>query len=134
MHVRGIRGATTAGENTAEAILSATRELLLEMVRQNGVELDEIAAVIFTCTGDLNAAFPAEASRALGWSSVPLLTAREVDVPGALPRCIRVLILWNTPRSQEEVAHVYLREAEALRPDLTRGARRVRGPLPSDSA
>ncbi|MDQ7849608.1 MAG: chorismate mutase [Armatimonadota bacterium] len=133
MHVRGIRGATTAGENTAEAILSATRELLLEMVRQNGVELDEIAAVVFTCTDDLNAAFPAEASRALGWTSVPLLTAREVDVPGGLPRCIRVLILWNTPRSQEEVAHVYLREAEALRPDLTRGARRVRGPLPPES-
>ncbi len=134
MHIRGIRGATTVATNTAEAILSATGELLTEMTRQNGVEPDEIAAVLFTCTEDLDAAFPAEASRALGWNTVPLLTAREVDVPGALRRCIRVLILWNTPRSQEEVAHVYLRDAEALRPDLTRGARRVRGPQPSESA
>ena len=134
MHIRGIRGATTAPANTAEAILAATRELLAEMVRQNGVEPDEIAAVLFTCTDDLSATFPAEAGRALGWNTVPLLTAREIDVPGAVRRCVRVLILWNTPRSQEEVAHVYLREAEALRPDLTRGARRARGPMPPESA
>ncbi len=134
MHIRGIRGAITVQANTAEAILEGTRELLTEMVRQNGVEPDEIAAVLFTCTDDLTSGFPAEAGRALGWSAVPLLTAREVDVPGALQRCVRVLILWNTPRSQEEIAHVYLRDAEGLRPDLTRGARRLRGPMPPGPA
>ncbi len=134
MHIRGIRGATTAAKNTAEEILAVTREMLSEMVRQNNVESDEIAAVVFTCTDDLDAAFPAEAGRALGWTAVPLLTAREVNVPGALPRCIRVLIMWNTPRSQEEIEHVYLREAESLRPDLTRAPRRARGPTPSERA
>jgi chorismate mutase len=134
MHIRGIRGATTAAANSADAILAATRELLEEMVRQNNVEPDEIAAVLFTCTDDLDAAFPAEAGRVLGWHAVPLLTAREISVPGALPRCIRVLILWNTPRSQEEVDHVYLREAEGLRPDLARAPRRARGTVPIEPA
>ncbi len=124
MHIRGIRGATTASANTAEAILEATRELLTAIVEENRVEPDEIAAVLFTCTEDLTAAFPAEAGRALGWSEVPLITARELDVPGAPPRCIRVLIFWNTPMTQQEVAHVYLRDAESLRPDLARGGRR----------
>lgn len=130
MHIRGIRGATTAPEDTAEAIVEATAELLSAIVGENGVETDEIAAVLFTCTDDLTAAFPAEAGRALGWNEVPLITAREIAVPGALPRCIRVLIFWNTPRSQQEVAHVYLRGAEGLRPDLARGGRRGRGSMP----
>lgn len=124
MHIRGIRGATTAAANTSEAILEATGELLTALVQQNGVEPDEIAAAIFTCTDDLNAAFPAEAGRALGWTEVPLLTAKEIAVPGSLVRCVRVLILWNTPRAQEEIAHVYLREAERLRPDLARSGKR----------
>jgi len=128
MHIRGVRGATTVATNTAEEILGATRELLEEMVRENGVEPDEIAAVVFTCTDDLDAAFPAEAGRAMGWVEVPLLTAREIEVPGALARCIRVLILWNTPRSQAEVNHVYLRDAIRLRPDLR--ARRPHGSPP----
>ncbi len=127
MHIRGIRGATVAAHNTAEDILAATRELLTEIIHRNGVESDEVAAVIFTCTDDLDAAFPAEAGRAMGWMTVPLLTAREIEVPGSLQGCIRVLVLWNTPRAQEEIAHVYLRGAEQLRPDLTRGARRVGG-------
>lgn len=134
MHIRGIRGATTAPANTADAILGATRDLLAAMVEENGVEPDEIAAVLFTCTDDLTAVFPAEAGRTLGWSEVPLITAREIDVPEALARCIRVLILWNTPRSQQEVAHVYLREAEALRPNLARSGRRGRGPTPPGPA
>ncbi|MBI3998426.1 MAG: chorismate mutase [Armatimonadetes bacterium] len=118
MHIRGIRGATTADVNSEEAILGATRRLLSEMVRANDVAAHEIAAVIFTVTNDLNAAFPAEAARQLGWQNVALISGTEIDVPGALPRCIRVLMFWNTPRAQEEVVHIYLNAAEGLRPDL----------------
>lgn len=118
MHIRGIRGAITADDNSEDAILTATTDLLQQMADVNGVESDEIAAIIFTCTSDLNAVFPAEAARRLKWTTVPLLSASEMAVPGALARCIRVLMLWNTPRSQEEVVHVYLRGATALRPDL----------------
>jgi chorismate mutase len=117
MHVRGIRGATVAADDSREAILDATRELLQEIVRENGVEPDEIAAAMFVATPDLHA-YPAEAARQLGWVMVPLLSFSDVDVPGSLQRCLRVLVLWNTPRSQEEVVHVYRRGAEVLRPDL----------------
>lgn len=125
MHIRGIRGAVTVETNTERAILDATRGLLEEMVRANDVATHEIAAVLFTTTWDLNAAFPAEAARQLGWDAVALMSGAEIDVPGALPRCIRVLMLWNTPRAQEEIVHVYLHEAEALRPDLTALSRRI---------
>lgn len=118
MHVRGIRGATTAETNSAEAILDATRELLVEMARANGVAPHEIAAAFFALTPDLTAAYPAEAARRLGWTAVPLLSFADVDVPGALGRCIRVLLLWNTSRAQDEIVHVYLRGATGLRPDL----------------
>ncbi|MDQ7842748.1 MAG: chorismate mutase [Armatimonadota bacterium] len=120
MHIRGIRGATTCAADEEEAILEATEELLRQMADANGVESDEIAAIIFTATQDLTAAFPAEAARRLRWNLVPLLSATEMAVsdPRAVPRCIRVLMLWNTPRSQEEVVHVYLRGAARLRPDL----------------
>ena len=118
MHVRGIRGATTVADNTEAEIHAATRELLQQMVADNDAEPDEIAAILFTSTPDLNAAFPAEAARQLEWTFVPLMSATEIAVPGALPRCIRVLMLWNCARSQEQIQHVYLREAVALRPDL----------------
>lgn len=118
MHIRGVRGATTVDENAERAILEATRELLQEMARANNVESDEIAAILFTSTPDLTAAFPAGAARQLQWDAVPLMSATEVGVPGSLPRCIRVLMLWNSTRSQEQVVHVYLRNAVALRPDL----------------
>jgi chorismate mutase len=104
--------------NQDTAILDATRRLLGEIVRANDVDADEIAAIIFTATPDLNAAFPAEAARQLGWQAVPLMSAIEMNVPGALPRCVRVLLMWNTPRAQEEIVHVYLDGAETLRPDL----------------
>lgn len=119
MHIRGIRGAITVEANQEAAVRDATRRLLGEIVRANDVESDEIAAIIFTATPDLNAAFPAEAARQLGWQAVPLMSAIEMNVPGALPRCIRVLMLWNTPRAQAEIVHVYLDGAETLRPDLT---------------
>lgn len=121
--VRGVRGAITARANTTEAIGEATKELVLRMMAENGVEPDAIASVIFSVSEDLNAAFPAEAARELGLHQVPLLCTREIDVPGSLPRCIRVLMHINTDLPQEAIRHVYLREARSLRPDLPDGAR-----------
>ena len=118
MHIRGIRGATTCEANQEEAILTATAELLEQMAQVNGVESDEIASILFTATPDLTAAFPAEAARRLNWTLVPLMSATEMAVPRSLPHCVRILMHWNTPRSQEEIVHVYLRGATSLRPDL----------------
>jgi chorismate mutase len=115
---RGIRGATTAEADTAEAILAATTELLAEIVEANDVDSRDVASAQFTVTPDLTAAFPARAARDLGWQQVPLLDAQEVPVPGSLTRCVRVLIHWNTAKLQSEIRHVYLRGAAALRPDL----------------
>lgn len=120
MPVRGVRGATTVAANDAQSIVSATEELLTEMVSSNRIQVEDVAAVLFTTTGDLDAAFPAKAARLLGWQHVPLLDTREIPVPGSLPRCIRVLLLWNTDVPQCRVAHVYLREARKLRKDLAR--------------
>jgi len=117
--VRGIRGANVVRANTQEAILEATRELLEAMVQANGLGVDDIVSIFFTLTPDLNAEFPALAARELGWTRVPLLCATEIDVPGAMPRCLRVLMHVNTARPVTEIQHVYLGEAAALRPDLT---------------
>ena len=103
--------------NEADAILSATEELVREVIARNGIAPDDMVSCIFTCTNDLDAEFPAVAARRLGLSGVPLLCAREIDVPGALPRVIRLLIhYYGEPEA--EVRHVYLREAVALRKDL----------------
>ena len=102
--------------NTKEAIVLATKELLQKMIEINGVEADKVAAVLFTTTSDLNAEFPAVAARDLGWSQVALLCGHEMDVPHSLPCCLRVLILLNTEKDAEEIVHVYLREAQGLRP------------------
>ncbi len=118
MPCRGIRGATTVETNTGDAILAATRELLSQMAAANGLAAEDIASALFTTTHDLTAAFPAQAARELGWQQVPLLDAQEIPVPGSLPRCVRVLLHWNTDRPQSEVRHVYLRGAALLRPDL----------------
>jgi chorismate mutase len=117
MYCRGIRGATTVKENTAEAILAATRELLELIVEANDLKVEDVASAIFTTTPDLTAAFPAKAAREMGWRDVALLDAQEIPVPGSLERCIRVLIHWNTERSAAEIRHVYLRGAQKLRPD-----------------
>jgi len=114
---RGIRGATCAESNTAEAILNATRELLERIIAANDVHTGDVAAVIFTASPDLDAAYPAQAAREMGWTQVPMLCVQEMAVAGSLPRCIRVLILWNTDRPAERIRHVYLREARQLRPD-----------------
>jgi chorismate mutase len=117
MHCRGIRGATTAKENTAEAILAATRELLELIVEANDLKTEDVASAIFTTTPDLATAFPARAAREMGWQDVALLDVQEMLVPGSLERCIRVLIHWNTRKSAAEIRHVYLKGAQALRPD-----------------
>lgn len=117
--MRGVRGAITVEEDSREAILSATRELLEKMLEVNQItDFDTIGAMFFTLTDDLRAAFPAEAARQLGMQMVPLINSREIPVPGALPRVIRVMMLWNTNLPQKQVKHVYLREAVRLRPDL----------------
>ncbi|OAT86435.1 chorismate mutase [Desulfotomaculum copahuensis] len=117
--VRAIRGAITVERNRAEDILEATGELLRAIVKENDLCTEDIASAFFTVTADLNAEFPAAAARELlGWQYVPLLCAREIDVPGRLGRCIRVLVHVNTERSQREIKHIYLREATKLRTDL----------------
>jgi chorismate mutase len=116
LRCRGIRGATSVTENTREAILSATRELLALLVERNGVKLEEIASVFFTVTEDLDAVHPALAARERGWHDVALLCAREIPVPDSPPRIIRVLLHANTELGQHEIRHVYLCEAVALRP------------------
>ncbi|MCX7790527.1 MAG: chorismate mutase [Chloroflexaceae bacterium] len=114
---RGVRGATTCEANTREAILAATRELLELLIERNGMHVDDIASAIFTTTPDLNAEFPAVAARAIGWTDTALLCGHEMDVPGSLRGCIRVLIHWNTERRADEIVHVYIKGAKDLRPD-----------------
>jgi chorismate mutase len=118
---RGIRGAITARANSAAEILEATQELLSCIIQANGVAAKDVASAFFTVTPDLTAAFPAAAAREMGWQHVALLDAQEIPVPGSLSRCVRVLIHWNTDRSQEQIQHIYLRGAASLRPDLGRG-------------
>ena len=115
---RGIRGATTVAHNTREEILAATRELIALLIRRNSVDPKDVASAIFSTTPDLDAEFPAMAARQLGWLDVPLLCGHEMSVPGSLPRCIRVLVHWNTDLPQAEIQHIYIRDAEKLRPDL----------------
>ena len=121
MKLRGARGATTAEANTSEAIVEATMELLNAMVKANGIKEEEVASVTFTSTPDLSAEYPARAAGALGWDALALLGAQEVAKPGGVPRCIRVLIHWNTELAQAQIRHVYLRGAKILRPDRSVG-------------
>ncbi len=120
MPCRGVRGATTVEKNEREEILTATRQLLALLIRHNEIEATDIASAIFTTTPDIDAEFPALAARQLGWLEVPLICSHEMTVPGSLPLCIRVLINWNTPKTQAEIEHVYVREAKRLRPDLSK--------------
>lgn len=117
---RGVRGATTVTENSREAILNATRQMLALLIRRNQIKSEDIASAIFTVTKDLNAEFPALAARQLGWIEVPLLCGYEIEVPGSLPHCVRVLVHWNTDLSQREIQHIYIHDAVRLRPDLSK--------------
>lgn len=119
MPLRGIRGATTVTADEPELILQATRELLEEILVENdSMRPEDVGSAIFTVTDDLDSTFPAQAARQMGWGLVPMLCAREIPVPNSLPRVIRVLVHWNTDKSQNEITHVYLRDAVKLRPDL----------------
>ena len=117
MACRGVRGATTADADTSDAILEATRQLLALMIRQNGIEPEDVASAIFSTTLDLNAEFPALAARQLGWLHVALMCGHELDVPGSLRRCVRILLHWNTDTPADRIVHVYIKEAARLRPD-----------------
>lgn len=119
MIVRGIRGAITVESDTPENILTATRELLETICRQNEiVDYTDICSAVFTTTPDLTSTFPAEAARSMGMGMVPLLCATEIPVPGSMARCIRILLHVNTEKGQAEIRHVYLGNAAKLRPDL----------------
>lgn len=117
--LRGIRGAITIDKDREDEILLSTRELLQSMQDQNGFDIKDIASVFLSVTPDIKSAFPAVAARAMGWDKVPMLCFQEIAVPGALGLCIRILIHLNTGKSQDEIKHVYLRDARLLRPDLT---------------
>jgi chorismate mutase len=120
MPCRGIRGATTIAANDREEILTATRQLLALMIRRNGIESRDVASALFSTTPDVDAEFPALAARQLGWLDVPLLCSHEMAVPGSLRLCIRVMIHWNTDKPQNEIEHIYVRDANRLRPDLSK--------------
>ena len=119
MAIRGIRGATTVSADEPELILEATRELLEAILDANeSMKPEDVGSALFTVTDDLTSTFPAEAARQMGWGLVPLICAMEIPVPNSLPRVIRVLVHWNTETPQNEITHVYLRDAVKLRPDL----------------
>ena len=119
MSCRGVRGATTADSNSRDDILTATRQLLALMIHINEISPDDVASAIFSSTEDLNAEFPALAARQLGWLDVPLICTHEINVPGSLDLCVRILLHWNTDKRQDEVTHVYTKGAMRLRPDLS---------------
>jgi chorismate mutase len=116
---RGVRGATTVEVDERETVLRATRELLALMIHLNDIHKEDVASAIFTTTPDVSSAFPATAARQLGWLDVPLMCSHEIDVAGSVGMCIRVLLHWNTDRPQPAIQHVYLKEAQRLRPDKT---------------
>jgi chorismate mutase len=120
MYVRGIRGAITVEHNEEQHILHATKELLHSMIVANAFTPDQIGSVLITVTSDLDATFPARAIRNMdGWDLVPLMCALEIPVKGALPRCIRLMVMANTNKQQSEIEHIYLKNAISLRPDLS---------------
>jgi len=116
--LHAVRGAITCDENTKADIAEKTQQLVRELLERNGLGHDDLVSMIFTATEDLNAEFPATAARQLGLGDVPLLCAREIAVPGALPKVIRVLVHCDTSRPRAELHHVYLGAARSLRDDL----------------
>lgn len=118
MLMRGIRGATTVERDEAELVLEATRELLEIIQKENAFDIEDVASALFTVTSDIRSVFPAAAARSIGWEKVPLLCFQEIEVAGALPGCIRVLVHVNTDKRQKEIKHIYLKGAQVLRKDL----------------
>lgn len=123
MMCRGVRGAITVTSNTEEDILEGTRDLLQAILQSNEMRVEDIASIHITTTKDLTATYPAYAARQLGWNYVALMCGHEIDVPGGLANCIRVLLHWNTPRPPSDIVHVYMREAHVLRPDRNNTSR-----------
>lgn len=115
--VRALRGATTFDHDVAEHVADRTLELIDELFGRNGVAEDDIVSILFTATGDLHSIFPATAARRRGLADVPLICARELDIEGAMPRCIRVLVHFATARDRHDLNHVYLHGAVGLRDD-----------------
>ena len=118
MSVRAIRGAVQVEANTPDAISAGTKELLVEIMKANALTHDDVISVLLTATPDLNAAFPAAAAREVGFESTPLLCAVEIDVPGALPRVVRAMATVETELKSDEISHIYLGGAKALRRDI----------------
>jgi chorismate mutase len=118
MLVRGIRGAITVDKNSKEEIIEKTKQLLTTLKKENDFKIEDIVSIFFSVTPDLNTAFPAQAARELNWNKVPLFDMQEIDVPGSLSRCIRILIQINCQKTQSEIKHCYLRGAKILRKDL----------------
>ena len=119
MLTRGVRGATTVEANSVEAIREATRELLAAMLKANEIHVDNVVSAFFTMTPDLNAEFPAAAAREdLDWTDVAMLCGHEMNKPGALPMCLRILLHVNTDKPASQISHIYLRGARVLRPDI----------------
>lgn len=117
--IRGIRGAITVSGNIKEEILAATEELAADMIKLNQIHPESVASVFLSTTADINAAFPAKVLRQFeGWKYVPVMCMQEISVPNSLKLCIRIMMHVNTDKRQEEIVHVYLREAVVLRPDL----------------
>ena len=118
MTTRALRGAICVPENTKESIFEATQELLQALIERNDLIEENVVAVLFSATPDLNAAFPAEAARLIGWTKPGLLCFQEMAVPGSMPMVLRILILWETVKSQAKMNHCYLGETTSLRDDL----------------
>jgi len=119
MATRGVRGAITVKKNEKDAIVFATEMLLEKMISVNKIKVEDIASVIFSVTPDLTKEFPAIAAREMGWLYTPLMCTNEIDIEGSLKKCIRVMMIVNSDRSQDKIKHVYLDEAQKLRPDLS---------------
>ncbi|MFD1065244.1 chorismate mutase [Oceanobacillus locisalsi] len=119
---RGVRGATTVENNTANEIIEHTRTLVLEMAENNQIQPEDVSHAFISVTKEVDAAFPAKALREIdGWKYVPVMCMQEIDVPGSLPNCIRIMMIVNTDTAQKEVVHTFQREAVKLRPDLVEG-------------
>jgi len=115
--LRGVRGAISVEKDERELILSATKEMLAALLKENKIDIDDIASAFFSLTPDLHSEFPAVAAREMGWTDVPLFCLTELDINGSLEKCVRVLLHWNTEKKPSEITHVYLKEAVKLRPD-----------------
>lgn len=119
MATRGVRGAITVKKNEKDAIVFATEMLLEKIISVNKIKVEDIAAVIFSVTSDLTKEFPAIAAREMGWLYTPLMCTNEIDIEGSLKKCIRVMMIVNSDKSQDKMKHIYLDEAQKLRPDLS---------------